>query len=199
MVWWHHQGWGRGCLAYWMASSAAPMSKSFAWRSRVNQPASSVKPMDSMRARDSTRRGSASGGGRRCSAGYIKKRIPPQTEERNGVLPWGRWGYRAASLRPVGARWSLGGPCGVPDWEPCSSVIGWPCGSEDWSWFWGCSSPVEGSTSLELRWVHSSSESLLTWRTYRLTLVSGSDPFCVCDCHIWVQCVELAKAVLWKH
>lgn len=50
----------RGCLANWIASRAAPMSKFLAWRRRVNQPPSSVNPIDSIWAKDSTRRGSAS-------------------------------------------------------------------------------------------------------------------------------------------
>lgn len=91
----------------------------------------------------------------------VAKHHTAETLVQNVRLPWGRWGYRAASLRPVGPSCSLGGPCGSPDRGPCIP--------EGWSWSWGCrdcSSPVEGSTSLELRWVHSSSESLLTWKPH---------------------------------
>lgn len=51
--------WG-GCLEYWMASSAAPMSQFFVCRSRVSHPPSSEKPIESIWDRDSIKRGSAS-------------------------------------------------------------------------------------------------------------------------------------------
>lgn len=87
-----------------------------------------------------------------------------QSDQQEEVfLPWGRWGYRAASLNPV---------------EPFSSDgrSSWPDGGP-WPWFSSlgcrdCSSPVDGSTSLGLRWVHSSSESLKLYGTHL-----GSGPF----------------------
>ena len=152
---WHYHGWGGpGFLAYWMASSAAPMSKFLAWRSRVNHPPSSLKPMVNMRDRDSIRRGSASGeGGVRGQQGHkdeskVSRVIKTnQTLEQNVISPWGRWGYRAASLKPVG-----------PGFPPEEGSWSSSPGCRDWS------SPVEGSTSLGLRWVHSSSDSLPIWK-----------------------------------